>query len=59
VVFAAMGVPFREADYYLTAFEGSGAKERTLVLHFRNNVMVLGLDLLLEWEAFGWSPRSL
>jgi V/A-type H+-transporting ATPase subunit B len=31
VVFAAMGVPFREADYYLTAFEGSGAQERTVV----------------------------
>src|SRR5512139_830559 len=31
VVFAAMGVPFREADYYLTAFEGSGAQERTTV----------------------------
>jgi V/A-type H+-transporting ATPase subunit B len=31
VVFAAMGVPFREADYYLSAFEGSGAQERTLV----------------------------
>ena len=31
VVFAAMGVPFREADYYRTAFEGSGAQERTMV----------------------------
>jgi V/A-type H+-transporting ATPase subunit B len=31
VVFAAMGVPFREADYYLTAFEGSGAQDRTVV----------------------------
>ncbi|HEY7513211.1 MAG TPA: V-type ATP synthase subunit B, partial [Vicinamibacteria bacterium] len=31
VVFAAMGIPFREADYYLTAFEGSGAQERTVV----------------------------
>jgi V/A-type H+-transporting ATPase subunit B len=26
-----MGVPFREADYYLTAFEGSGAQDRTVV----------------------------
>ena len=31
VVFVAMGVPFREADYYLTAFQGSGARERTVV----------------------------
>ena len=31
VVFAAMGVPFREADYYLAAFEGEGAQERTVV----------------------------
>lgn len=31
VVFAAMGVPFREADYYLTSFEGSFAQERTVV----------------------------
>ncbi len=31
VVFVAMGVPFREADYYLTAFQGSGAQERTVV----------------------------
>jgi V/A-type H+-transporting ATPase subunit B len=31
VVFSAMGVPFREADYYLSAFEGSGAQERTVV----------------------------
>ena len=31
VIFAAMGIPFREADYYLTAFEGSGAQERTVV----------------------------
>jgi V/A-type H+-transporting ATPase subunit B len=31
IVFAAMGVPFREADYYLTAFEGSLARETTVV----------------------------
>jgi V/A-type H+/Na+-transporting ATPase subunit B len=31
VVFAAMGVPFREADYYLSSFEGSFAQERTVV----------------------------
>jgi V/A-type H+-transporting ATPase subunit B len=31
VVFAALGIPFREADYYLQAFEGSGAQERTVV----------------------------
>ena len=31
VVFAAIGIPFREADYYLHAFEGSGAQERTVV----------------------------
>jgi len=31
IVFAAMGVPFREADYYLTTFERSGAQERTVV----------------------------
>jgi V/A-type H+-transporting ATPase subunit B len=31
IVFAAMGVPFREADYYLTAFEGSLAREKTVV----------------------------
>lgn len=31
VVFAAIGIPFREADYYLQAFEGSGAQERTVV----------------------------
>lgn len=31
VVFAAIGIPFREADYYLKAFEGSGAQERTVV----------------------------
>jgi V/A-type H+-transporting ATPase subunit B len=30
VVFAAMGVPFREADYYLASFEGSSAQERTV-----------------------------
>jgi V/A-type H+-transporting ATPase subunit B len=31
VVFAAIGIPFREADYYLKAFEGSGTQERTVV----------------------------
>ena len=31
VVFAAIGIPFREADYYVRAFEGSGAQERTVV----------------------------
>ena len=31
VVFAAIGIPFREADYYAQAFEGSGAQERTVV----------------------------
>ena len=31
IVFAAMGVPFREADYYLSSFEGSFAQERTVV----------------------------
>jgi V/A-type H+-transporting ATPase subunit B len=31
VVFAAMGIPYREADYYLSAFEGSGAQGRTCV----------------------------
>jgi V/A-type H+-transporting ATPase subunit B len=31
VVFAGMGVPFREADYYQAAFEASGAMERTVV----------------------------
>jgi V/A-type H+/Na+-transporting ATPase subunit B len=31
VVFAALGIPFREADYYMQAFEGSGAQDRTVV----------------------------
>jgi len=31
VVFAAIGIPFREADGYLRAFEGSGAEDRTVV----------------------------
>lgn len=31
VIFAAIGVPFREADYYLEAFERSGGRERTVV----------------------------
>jgi V/A-type H+-transporting ATPase subunit B len=31
VVFATVGIPFREADYYLRTFEGSGAQERTVV----------------------------
>ncbi|MBI2372067.1 MAG: V-type ATP synthase subunit B [Deltaproteobacteria bacterium] len=31
VVFAAIGIPFREADYYLKVFEGSGTQDRTVV----------------------------
>jgi V/A-type H+-transporting ATPase subunit B len=31
VIFAAIGIPFREADYYLEAFEASRSRERTLV----------------------------
>ena len=31
VIFAAIGIPFREADYYMNAFEGAGAQERTVV----------------------------
>lgn len=31
VVFAAIGIPFREADYYLEAFERSESRDRTLV----------------------------
>ncbi len=31
VIFAAIGIPFREADGYLKTFEGSGAEDRTVV----------------------------